>query len=329
MNKVLVSIVISAYNAEKYIEQTLDSVLNQTWKPLEIIVVNDGSIDGTADILERYKEKGIIALEQENKGQDAALNTGFRHSKGSYVKFMDSDDLLNPEMIEKQMDVVGESEECVAYGEWARFFNDEPNEANFTPLHYWKDMKPLDFLTASASGVMLQCGIMLIPRKLIEIAGLWDERLILFNDTEFFNRILLASKAVKFSSGAKLYYRSGMPGSISAGRSKKYYESTYLAACLIGEQLLAVEDSIRTRKLVSNTFLMQYYHMYPKYKELQNRYIEKIEKYGNGSYIPDAGGVLFLRLKKIFGWKWAKRIQSFFYQLGYLKLLYKLKRNKT
>lgn len=328
MNKVLISIIISAYNAEKYIEQTIDSVLKQTWEPLEIIVVNDGSTDRTAIILNRYKEKGIIVVEQENRGQDAALNSGFRISKGKFIKFMDSDDLLNPEMIEKQVAVLGESEECVAYGEWARFYNDEPNKADFKPLHYWKDMKPLDFLTASASGVMLQCGIMLIPRKLIELAGLWDERLILFNDTEFFNRILLASKAVKFSPGAKLYYRSGMLGSISAGRSKKHYESTYLAACLIGEQLLAVEDSIRTRRLVSNTFLMQYYHMYPKYKELQNRYIEKIEEYGNGSYIID-GGFLFLQLKKIFGWKWAKRIQSFFYNMGYLKLLYKFKRNKT
>lgn len=327
MEKSLVSIIISAFNAEQYIAQTLNSVLLQTWKPLEIIVVNDGSTDNTAALLDRYKQNGIIVLEQENRGQDAALNNGFRHSKGNYIKFMDSDDLLNPEMIEKQMAVLNGTDDYVAYGEWARFVYDEPEKAEFTSLHYWKDMAPLDFLTASPSGVMLQCGSMLVPRKLIDKAGGWDERLILFNDTEFFNRVLLASKGVKFSPGARLYYRSGMLGSISAGRAKKYYESTYLAASLIGEQLLAVEDSIRIRRLISNTFLMQYYHMYPKYSKLRHLYEEKIKMYGHGSFRQD-GGPLLLRLKQIFGWKAAKRLQSFFYKIGYLKLLYSFKKNK-
>lgn len=319
--KPLVSIILSAYNAEKYIDQTLRSVLTQTWQPLEIIVVNDGSTDNTGRIVESYKDKGVKLITKQNEGQDAALNEGFRQSAGSFIKFMDSDDLINPEMIEKQLLVLNNSEAYVAYGEWARFFNNNPQAADFTKLAYWKDMDPLDFLTAMPNGVMLQCGIMLIPRKLIEKAGLWNEKLILFNDTEFFTRILLASEGVKFSAGAKLYYRSGMIGSISAGRARKFYESTYLATNLIADRMLQQEDSLRVRRLISNTFLMQYYHMYPRYPDLIKLHEEKIAFYGAGTY-KIGGGRLFNFLSSLFGWKLAKKIQSYFYNAGYLRLLY-------
>lgn len=323
----LVSIIISAYNAGKYIQQTLDSVLKQTWTNLEIIVVNDGSTDDTLAIARAYENKALKVVTQENKGQDAALNNGFKHSSGEYIKFMDSDDLINPEMIEMQMNALAGADEYVAYGEWARFYNDKPQLADFTKLDYWRDMPSLDFLTARPEGVMLQCGIMLLPRILIEKAGMWDERLILFNDTEFFNRILLASRGVKFSPGAKLYYRSGMIGSISAGRERKFYESTYLATNLIATQLLEVEDSPRIRNLISNTFLMQYYHMYPMYPDLVKCHEEKIAFYGQGTYKVD-GGRFFRLLSSFFGWKFAKRMQLLTYNMGYLKFLYWLKSKK-
>ncbi len=311
-----VSIIISAFNAEKYIEQTLQSVLAQTWQAIEIIVVNDGSTDSTGRILEQYKNR-VKVIDQLNKGQDAALNEGFRHSTGDYIKFMDSDDLINPEMIEKQMKILNQSDKYVAYGEWARFYDDDLSKSDFKKLSYWKDMNPVDFLTAMPEGVMLQCAIMLIPRKLVEIAGLWDERLILYNDTEFFNRIILASSGVKFSAGARLYYRSGISGSISAQRSKKFFESTLLATDLIAEQLLRVEDSFRVRNLIANTYKGQYYLMYPLYPELSKQYKERIAQYPEGSVKP-SGGKVFELIKTFFGWKMAKLTQRFFYKIGYV-----------
>jgi len=76
-----VSVIISAYNAEKYIEQTLQSVLGQTWKPLEIIVVNDGSTDSTKNNLDLYKHK-IKVVNQVNRGQGSALQECFRPTNG-------------------------------------------------------------------------------------------------------------------------------------------------------------------------------------------------------------------------------------------------------
>ncbi len=316
-----VSIIISAYNAEKHIALTIESVLVQEWKELEIIVVNDGSTDETLTILQGYGDQ-IKVISQENKGQDAALNEGFRQSKGAYIKFMDSDDLINPEMIKKQVEVLNGSNEHVAYSEWARFYNNQPELADFTKLDYWRDMEPLDFLTSRPEGVMLQCGIMLVPRILIERAGLWDERLILFNDTEFFNRVLLQSKGVRFSEDAKLYYRSAQSGSISAQVSRRFFESTFLATNLVAAQLLASEDSYRIRNLISNTFLNQYFRMYPKFPDLVQAHEERIQFYGSGTVKPE-GGKVFKKIKLIAGWKMASRIQVLFYQLGYKPRVFK------
>jgi len=312
----LVSIIISAWNAEQYIGQTLESLLNQTWPHLEIIVVNDGSTDNTLQVAQSFAARGVKTISQNNKGQDAALNLGYKHSTGDYIKFMDSDDLLNPRMIELQMQTLNGSQEYIAYGEWARFYNDKPELADFTPLDYWRDMHPLDFLTARREGVMLQCGIMLVPRPIIEKAGLWDERLILFNDTEFFTRALLCSKGIKFSQGARLYYRSAISSSITAGRTRKFYESTFLATGLIAKHMLAFEDSVRVRNLISNTYLTQYYKMYPHFPDLLKEHEKQISLYGEGTIQPD-GGKVFKLLKAIAGWKIAKRIQSFFYKTGY------------
>jgi glycosyltransferase involved in cell wall biosynthesis len=314
--KPLVSIIISAFNAEKYICATLDSVLSQTYPSVEVIVVNDGSTDDTLCLIEPYLKRGVKIISQSNKGQDSALNNGYNISKGSFVKFLDSDDLINAEMIALQMEVLDGMDDYVAYGEWARFYDNQPDKADFSPLDYWKDMNPIDFLTARPEGVMLQCGIMLVPRKIIELAGLWDERLILYNDTEFFNRILLKSKGVKFSKGARLYYRSGMIGSISAQRSRKFFESTFLATNLVAGQLLVVEDSYRVRNLISNTYINLYYQLYPRYPDLGKLYEERISFYGAGTVKPD-GGSVFKILTRLFGWKQAKRIQLFFYKIGY------------
>lgn len=308
MNRPLVSVIISAYNAERYVAQTIDAVLAQTWSNLEIIVVNDGSTDNTRTVLNAYADK-VIIVDQENKGQDAALNTGYRHSKGAFVKFMDSDDLINPEMIELQVKTLeGSNDDYVAYGEWSRFYHDDLSTADFAPLSYWRNMAPLDFLTADPDGVMLQCGIMLVPRKLIEKAGLWDERLILGNDTEFYTRILINSKGVLFSKNARLFYRSGITTSISVQKSYKFFESTFLAATIFEKYLLEAEDSVRVRNLISNAYLDYAYQMYPNFPELFKKHEEKIKEIGFGTR-KLMGGKYFILCRKLFGWKNAKKLQ--------------------
>ena len=97
----LVTVVIPAYNAEKTIEKCLDSIVGQSHKELEIIVVNDGSKDATQNICEIYakRDSRIKILEQENKGASAARNLGIRYTTGKFLAFVDADDDVEPSMI--------------------------------------------------------------------------------------------------------------------------------------------------------------------------------------------------------------------------------------
>jgi glycosyltransferase involved in cell wall biosynthesis/O-antigen ligase len=100
----LISVIIPAYNIENYISKTIESVLSQTYKNLEIIIVDDGSTDNTNNIIQKYakKEKRIIVLSQNNKGPSAARNLGFSVAKGEYLCIIDGDDIMLPEKIESQ-----------------------------------------------------------------------------------------------------------------------------------------------------------------------------------------------------------------------------------
>lgn len=100
----LVSIITPAYNAEKFISQTIESVLNQTYKNWEMIIVNDCSSDNTRKIVESYKDKRIILINlNENKGTANAWNIAFSKMKGEYIAFLDSDDLWSEKKLELQI----------------------------------------------------------------------------------------------------------------------------------------------------------------------------------------------------------------------------------
>jgi len=105
-----VSIVIPTYNCEKYLHQTLDSVINQTFSDHEIIVVDDGSTDRTRQIVKEYSHP-ITLIEQSNSGVCIARNRGFEISRGNYICFMDHDDYWYPDKLQSQLEVFGENPE--------------------------------------------------------------------------------------------------------------------------------------------------------------------------------------------------------------------------
>lgn len=92
-----ISIILPIFNVAPYLEDTFESLINQTIKEIEIIAVNDGSTDNSADVIKKYQEQDsrIISLYQENQGQSAARNLALQYAKGKYIYMMDSDDLLN------------------------------------------------------------------------------------------------------------------------------------------------------------------------------------------------------------------------------------------
>lgn len=97
-----ISVIIPAYNSEMFLAETLDCLENQTLKDIQIIIVNDGSTDKTAEIIEKYAKKNsnILPLYQENSGVSAARNNGINHAEGKYTLFLDSDDIFTPDSLE-------------------------------------------------------------------------------------------------------------------------------------------------------------------------------------------------------------------------------------
>ena len=104
----LISVIIPVYGVEKYIRQCLDSVVNQSYENLEIIVINDGTKDRSAEIAKEYagKDRRIKVYDYENGGLSAARNRGLLLAKGEYISFVDSDDWLHPDFIKKQADAL-------------------------------------------------------------------------------------------------------------------------------------------------------------------------------------------------------------------------------
>jgi glycosyltransferase involved in cell wall biosynthesis/aminoglycoside phosphotransferase (APT) family kinase protein len=111
----LVSVIIPVYNGERYIEKCLQSVLSQTYKNLEIIVVNDGSTDNTGKIIMKYSPT-VLCLEQDNKGVGQARNTGIRTARGDYIAFLDADDLWEADKVARQMDIFPRYPSVIAIG---------------------------------------------------------------------------------------------------------------------------------------------------------------------------------------------------------------------
>ncbi len=107
-NKPLVSLIIPVYNVEAYLRECLDSVINQSYSNLEIIIVNDGSTDGSLSICEEYaaKDERIRVITQKNGGLSRARNTGLDSAKGLYIGFIDSDDKIHRKFVEAFIDVI-------------------------------------------------------------------------------------------------------------------------------------------------------------------------------------------------------------------------------
>ena len=110
-----VSIIIPVFNGEKYIKQSIDSIKQQSYKDIEIIVIDDGSSDKTATIVNQYEN--IITITQDRKGATAARNAGLARSTGEYIKFLDSDDYLSENIIELQVKLANKCKENeIPYG---------------------------------------------------------------------------------------------------------------------------------------------------------------------------------------------------------------------
>lgn len=327
----LVSIIIPCYNAAEYLAAAIDSVLMQSYPNLELILINDGSTDDTANVVKNYNDHRIRYFFQENKGQSAASNKGIEAAQGAYIKFFDADDILHPQHIEMQVKVLQGAENAIACCNWGRFYKDDLSSLRYNDYANQKDMLPLDWLKATLRERydMMPAWLWLIPKKIIDKVGGWDERLSLNNDFEFSIRLLLQCSEIKFAGGALLYYRSQNIRSLSSLQSAAAYESAYLSAQLGCAYLLAAENSAEMRVLCANKYLFWIYLLYPSYPSLVKKMEVEVRALGGGDRKIGGLSRWMHFLQATLGWKTAKRIKLFFYRLGFERWGTPLKKKLT
>jgi glycosyltransferase involved in cell wall biosynthesis len=309
MTAPLVSVLIPCFNAERYIGETLESVFRQSWPELEIVIVDDGSTDGSAGEIKRFQCSKLTVLSQQNQGQTVALNKCVAHSSGAFVQYLDADDLIAPDKIALQMRRLIDRSDCVATAEWGRFYSD-PEETRFMAEPVWRDLDPLDWLALSRAeglGMMLPA-LWLIPRDLVHRIGPWHPDLTLNNDAEYFTRLLLNTKRVLFCEGARAYYRSGISGSLSGRKSPDAWASQFKVIEMCAQQVLAHEDSERMRRAFSLSWQHLGHSAYPYDPVLAERALERAESLHAISIMPD-GGPAFRWLSRLIGWRAARRLQ--------------------
>ncbi len=256
----LVSILIPAYNAEKWIGDTIQSAISQNWSKKEIIIVNDGSTDNTLSLAKSFESKYVKVVTQENSGASTARNKALSFAQGDYIQWLDADDLLAPDKISRQMEMADLGYKNLqllssAYG----VFHYRTGKARFNPNGIWRDLSPMDWITENFTDgtAWMVPAAWLISRKLTEEAGLWDERLSLNDDGEYISRVVLASELVHFVSTAQSYYRNTGFSQLSRDTSERGVQSLLLSLKLCIQHLLLFEDSERTRS--TSVALLQMY----------------------------------------------------------------------
>lgn len=189
--KGLVSVIIPVYNREELVREAIQSVYEQTYRPIECIVVDDGSTDQSVTIVEELKTKYnsgdffIKLYEQKNAGAPAARNVGIKNASGVYIQFLDSDDLLYSDKLETQIDFLSKNKNYDAvYGDWDHGASDN---FNYIKGEQWEDT-----LLQFYGGRVIHTLSMLQRKSLVEKIGLWDEDLKRNQEIDYFLRGVLA-----------------------------------------------------------------------------------------------------------------------------------------
>lgn len=185
----MVSVLIPAYNAEKTINRCLDSILSQTYQNIELIIVNDGSKDNTLSILSDYAEKDdrILVCNQPNEGVASARNTGLRNANGNYILYVDADDWIEPNMIQRMMNLMEDADIVFCGNDHA----ETPRKTEFignAEIEYWDQQRQLlEFMKHKRMTGMLWNK--LIRRSITE--GCWfNEKTGYGEDAEFLWKVL-------------------------------------------------------------------------------------------------------------------------------------------
>ena len=201
----LISVIIPTYNRSQYICEAIDGALEQTYKNIEIIVVDDGSTDSTKDVLTKYGSN-VKYIYQNNAGPSVARNSGIKQSKGELLAFLDSDDIWLPQKLEKQLELIQQSPN-IGLVSCGSYDIDSSGNIISKPI-IRRNYENMDILikTLILRNVVGGGSIPLVRRECFDKLGLFSEDIIICEDRDMWIRIAKNYK-IKFIEEPLIKYR--------------------------------------------------------------------------------------------------------------------------
>lgn len=217
----MISVIINVYNDEKHIKKCLDCVINQTYKDLEIIIVNDGSTDQTLSICKEYNDERIKIINQENMGLSLARNVGIDNANGEYLFFIDSDDVMDLDNIEYLYNLCKKYNTKISTGKSIKVYD-----------YNWQIKKSREHVEVLSSKEMLDKILLckdnavtiwnkLIKKDLFDNARFQDR---VANDVVVTYKLAIQAENIAYSNQIKYYYLSNNEG-ISISKNENYDRS--------------------------------------------------------------------------------------------------------
>ena len=252
-----ISVIIPVYNVEKYLAQCLDSVINQTLKDIEIICVDDGSFDGSLEILNKYKEKDerIKILTQKNQYAGVARNNGLKVAKGKYLSFLDSDDFFEPTMLEDMYKIAEKDDSDIVVCSFYEYDTKTQTKNHIIKIEdKYVDKSPFapqEFPISLFDFSSLNAWTKLFRRKLFKDNDLHFENCICCNDFTCVCTALAVAKKISVTNKPYIYYRTSQNNNLTANRHKSVDSFLFAAQKL--------EDNLKKLNLY-NTFKQAFIH---------------------------------------------------------------------
>lgn len=310
----LVSILIPAFNAGPWIADAIRSARDQTWKPIEIIVIDDGSEDQTLSIAKSFESRYIKVISHANQGASFTRNRLLHESQGEYIQWLDADDLLHHDKIRLQL-IGDKGDGRILSSSWGRFYY-RSKQARIWQNALCQSLDPVEWLqTKMYTNAWMAIESWLVPRCLAEAAGSWDTSLSADDDGEYFARLICASNGTIFTASAESYCRLANPNSLSkAVRNPRWLVSQFSSLEKQIGYLLKIDNSQKSREACLILLQRWFGYFYPSQPIL-------VEKARN--LAATLGGVLSLPrcrpkyrwLEPVVGYKVASSMQSLFPRL--------------
>lgn len=259
----LVSVIIPAYNCEKFLDRALYSVLAQSWKNIEIIVVDDGSTDSTAERAARFGDK-ITYVYQENAGASSARNNGIQIATGEYIAFLDADDSWVPSKLEVQVEVFLRNPGMALVSTGSLYLNEElESEHNSlsSPSFDPAAVRLEDFQNLFENPYLATSTVMVATSVARDVGG-FDTALVTAEDLDFYFNCCWQRTFARIDQ--KLVYKAGVDGSLGGG-PRTYADNMFVVNrfCEKHEDFRRdFEDSIQRQKVYIYTRWINYllYH---------------------------------------------------------------------